>query len=124
MREPGDLVDVVEAVHFPDLHDVVVRSATTGEPAHPFRTDDDGFFSGLVAAEPGENRIEITARADDGTAVRREIAVKLDPAAPPLGDPRRAGRRRATRCSRSVCTSCAISGGAPSASRPNASAGS
>ncbi len=87
VREPGDLVDVVEAVHFPDLHDVVVRSATTGELAHPFHTDEDGFFSGLVAAEPGPNRIEITARADDGTAIRREIEVKLDPAAPPIAVP-------------------------------------
>lgn len=87
VREPGDLVDVVEAVHFPDLHDVAVRSLTTGRPAHPFHTGDDGYFSGLVAAEPGANRIEITARADDGTAVRREIAVKLDPSAPPLAIP-------------------------------------
>jgi len=87
VREPGDLVDVVEAVHFPDLHDVVVRSATTGEPAHPFHTDEDGFFSGLVALEPGQNRIEIIARADDGTAARREIAVELDPTAPPVAIP-------------------------------------
>jgi hypothetical protein len=87
VRDPGDLVDVVEAVHFPDLHDVVVRSATTGELAHPFHTDAKGFFSGLVAAEPGENRIEIVARADDGTAARREIEVKLDPSAPPVAIP-------------------------------------
>ena len=87
VREPGDLVDVVEAVHFPDLHDVVVRSATTGELAHPFHTDADGYFSGLVAAEAGENRIEIIARADDGTAARREIEVKLDPSAPPMTIP-------------------------------------
>jgi Mg-chelatase subunit ChlD len=87
VRDPGGLVDVVEAVHFPDLHDVVVRSATTGAPAHPFRSDADGNFSGLVAAEPGENRIEVVARADDGTAARREITVRLDPAAPPIAIP-------------------------------------
>ena len=87
VREPGDLVGVVEAVHFPDLRDVVVRSTTTGELAHPFHTDADGFFSGLVAAVPGENRIEIVARADDGTAARRELGVRLDPSAPPLAIP-------------------------------------
>ena len=87
VREPGDLVGVVEAVHFPDLRDVVVRSTTTGELAHPFHTDADGYFSGLVAAVPGENRIEIVARADDGTAARRELGVRLDPAAPPLAIP-------------------------------------
>ena len=87
VRDPGDLVGVIEAVHFPDLRDVIVRSTTTGELAHPFHTDADGFFSGLVAAVPGENRIEIVARADDGTAARRELGVRLDPAAPPLAIP-------------------------------------
>jgi hypothetical protein len=87
VREPGDLVDVVEAVHFPDLQDVVVRSATTGEAARPFHTDAKGSFSGLVAGKAGENRIEIIARADDGTAARREIAVRLDPTAPPIAIP-------------------------------------
>jgi hypothetical protein len=78
---------VVEAVHFPDLHDVVVRSLTTGRRADPFHTGDDGYFSGLVPAAPGKNRIEIIARADDGTSVRREIAVQLDPSAPPPAIP-------------------------------------
>jgi hypothetical protein len=87
VREPGDLVDVVEAVHLPDLHGVVVRSLTTGRRADPFRSGDDGYFSGLVPAAPGKNRIEIIARADDGTSVRREIAVKLDPSAPPPAIP-------------------------------------
>jgi hypothetical protein len=97
VREPGDLVDVVEAVHFPDLRDVVVRSATTGELAHPFHTDAEGFFSGLVATAPGaEQTIEIVARADDGTAARREIAVRLDPDAPPLAIPESLKGRRDT----------------------------
>jgi len=87
VRQPGDLVDVVEAVHFPDLRDVVVRSLTTGELAHPFRTGADGSFSGLVPAGPGANQIEIVARADDGTAARRELEVHLDPEAPPLAIP-------------------------------------
>ena len=87
VREPGDLVDVVEAVHFADLRDVVVRSMTTGELAYPFHTADDGSFSGLVSAGPGANQIEVVARADDGTASRREIDVSLDPDAPPLEIP-------------------------------------
>jgi hypothetical protein len=40
-----------------------------------------------VAGRPGKNRIEIVARADDGTAARRELAVVLDPRAPPLAIP-------------------------------------
>jgi hypothetical protein len=82
VRDPGDLVGVVEAVHFPDLRDVVVRSETTGELAHPFHSDAEGNFSGLVVGAAGENQIEIVARADDGTAARRELRVNLDPNAP------------------------------------------
>jgi hypothetical protein len=89
VREAGELVDVVEAVPFPDLRDVVVRNATTGELAHALRTEADGSFSGLVAGAPGANRLEIVARADDGTTRRRELLVKLDPAAPPLVVPPR-----------------------------------
>ena len=37
---------------------------------------------------PALNRIEIVARADDGTTIRREIEVNLDPAAPPVADSR------------------------------------
>jgi hypothetical protein len=84
VREAGDLVDVVGAVDFPDLQDVAVRSATTGALAQRLRVDADGRFSGLVAAQPGENRIEIVARADDGAVARREIRVRLEPGAPPL----------------------------------------
>jgi hypothetical protein len=84
VREPGDLVDVVEAVRLPDLRDVVVRSATTGDLADPLHTANDGSFSGLLRAVPGENKIEVVARADDGTLARREIDVRVDPDAPPV----------------------------------------
>ena len=94
---------MVEAVHFPDLRDVVVRSATTGELAHPFHTDADGYFSGLVVGAPGENRIEIVARADDGTAARREIAREPRPERPAARDSRGAEGPAATRCSKSAC---------------------
>jgi hypothetical protein len=96
VRQPGELVDVVEAVRFPDLRDIVVRSATTGEPAHPFRSDPDGSFSGLVPGVTGENRIEIVARAEDGTFARRELRVRLDPTAPaPVLPPELAAPRNA-----------------------------
>ncbi len=96
VRDPGDLVGVVEAVHFPDLRDVVVRSETTGELAHPFHSDAEGNFSGLVVGAPGENQIEIVARADDGTAARRVLRVSLDPNAPRLAIPEELKGRRNT----------------------------
>ena len=94
VREPGDLVDVVEAVHLPDMHDVVVRNATTGQLAHPFHTDEDGHFAGLVPARQGSNLLEIVARSDDGTSVRREIEVNIDPKAPPAAIPAELASRR------------------------------
>jgi hypothetical protein len=61
-----------------------VRSATTGDLADPLHTANDGSFSGLLRAVPGENKIEVVARADDGTLARREIDVRVDPDAPPV----------------------------------------
>lgn len=85
VRYPGDLVDAVEVVEFPELRDLVLRSATTGEPAQFFRLSADGSWGGLVKLAPGVNRFEIRALADDGTETRTELEVMG--AAPAAGEP-------------------------------------
>jgi len=79
VRNAGDVVELVEAVEFAQLAEVEVRSATTGEDAHPFGATADGGWGGLVRVEPGINRIEVLARASDGTALRRLLRVRLEP---------------------------------------------
>ena len=82
VRHPGDLVDVVDQVSFADLSEVVLRNLTLGADAEPFRATADGSWGGFVKAQPGENQIEITARATDGTVATRTLTIRLDPEAP------------------------------------------
>ena len=93
VRDPGDLVDVVEAVRLPDLNDVAVRSLTTGEPAHPFRAD-----GGRVLQRPGRGRAGREPDRDHRARGRRNRRPARDrgdarPGRRCAGDPRRAGRR-------------------------------
>jgi hypothetical protein len=84
IRHPGDLADVVGEASFANLEEVRLRSLTSGEPAELFRTTADGTWAGFVRMQPGGNRIEVSARASDGTdAVRTfEVAMAKEGAAP------------------------------------------
>jgi len=80
---PGDLVQLMHEVRFTGLREVGLRNATTGAGAQLFRLAADGSWVGFVKLEPGMNRIEVVARADDGTNASRTLEVQLDPSLPP-----------------------------------------
>lgn len=82
VREPGDVIQLVEEVSFANVEDVSVRSATTGEWAHPFRATADGAWAGFVRLVPGVNEIEVVARAADGHEARESVRVRAAPGAP------------------------------------------
>ncbi len=83
---PGDLVELMRDVRFTSLREVTLRNATTGAEAWLFRLAADGSWIGFLEMEPGANRIEIVARAHQGTDASRTLEVHLDPdkAAPAL----------------------------------------
>ena len=78
VRHPADLINVVEEVSFANLEGISVRSITTDTEAQSFRTTADGSWSAFVKMEPGENYVEVNARANDGTEVTRRVAVHFD----------------------------------------------
>ena len=82
VRHPADLVDLVEEVSFANLEEVAVSSETTGEPAKPYRLTPDGAWAGLVRMVPGENRVRVRARADDGAEIEKMLALTFVPEAP------------------------------------------
>jgi len=82
VRHPGDLVDLVEEVSFANLDEVAVTSETTGDPAKPYRITADGAWAGLVRMIPGENRVHVRARADDGAEIQKTLKVTFVPEAP------------------------------------------
>jgi hypothetical protein len=81
---PGDLVQLMRDVRFTSLREVGLRNATTGARARLFRLAADGSWVGFVELEPGPNRIEVVATADNGTDALRSLEVHLDPSLPPL----------------------------------------
>jgi hypothetical protein len=78
--DPGDLPQLMSDLRFTRLHDVAIRNATTGTNAYLFRLTADGSWIGFVRLKPGQNRIELLARADWGADAARELQVRLDPA--------------------------------------------
>ena len=82
VRHPGMLADAVETVDFANLDEVVLKNATNGKLASPFRLTADGTWSGFLALEDGANQIEATARADDSTTAQNTRRVRLDRNAP------------------------------------------
>ncbi len=83
VRHPGELSAVVEAISFANLEDVMLRSATTGDSAHPFRVTADGSWGGFLKMVPGVNVIEISARSTDGAHATETLQVVHEPAAKP-----------------------------------------
>ena len=67
---------------FANLDEVVVKNATNGKLAAPFRLTADGTWSGFLALDDGANQLEVTARADDSTMAQAIRSVRFDPKAP------------------------------------------
>jgi hypothetical protein len=79
VRHPGMLAEAVETVDFANLHEVVLKNATNGKLASPFRLTADGSWSGFLPLENGENKLDVRASADDSTRAERTRLVRMDP---------------------------------------------
>jgi hypothetical protein len=75
VRNPGDLVDIVEEVSFANLESVRLEHVDSGREAEPFRVTADGTWAGFVQLEPGANRLAVTAVAEGGAVEKRSLAV-------------------------------------------------
>lgn len=77
VRNPGDLVDIVEEVSFADIQKVTLVQEKTRTEANPFRITADGSWAGFLALKPGTNPIRATAVAEEGASAERRISVSL-----------------------------------------------
>ena len=75
VRNPGDLVDIVEEVSFANLESVRLEHVGSGREAEPFRVTADGTWAGFVQLEPGTNRLAVTAVAEGGAEEKRSLEV-------------------------------------------------
>ncbi|HEX2486780.1 MAG TPA: vWA domain-containing protein [Myxococcota bacterium] len=79
VREPGDIGRVIEEVNLANIEELSVRNATTGKDADELTLGPDGSFRALVPLAPGKNRIEVTARASDGSQRSEVVLLQYAP---------------------------------------------
>jgi allophanate hydrolase subunit 1 len=105
VRNPGDLVDIVEEVSFANIEKVTLEQIKTRAEAKPFRITADGSWAGFLALEPGANTIRATAVAEEGATAERRIQVSLvdKPPIRPIPICRSIWSSSATVCSRTAC---------------------
>ena len=77
VRDPGDLVDVVEEVSFADIDAVELRHEKTRAEARPFRVTADGSWAGFIQLEPGANPLRVDAKTVNGETAREKLEVNL-----------------------------------------------
>lgn len=96
VRKPGDIVQVVEQVRFSNIESVAFKNLSTGALARQVAVSADGNFGALVPLQPGLNRIEVSALADDGSKASQIVQVSYVPgtAAPVLSHELMALRNR------------------------------
>jgi hypothetical protein len=94
LRDPEDVVPVLEAVNLANIDELRVRNLTSGAEADEVQLGLDGSFSALVPLVPGRNRVEVYARASDGAEARREIELQHAPDAPTPDPPARLAAER------------------------------
>jgi hypothetical protein len=82
VRNPADIVSMIEGVSLVDLAEIRVRNLTTQKDAAEVEVRLDGSFGALLDLAPGRNRIEVYARATDGSESRREVTLHYAPGAP------------------------------------------
>jgi hypothetical protein len=75
IESPADVVDHLPRISLAGLQAVSLRNATTGAEAEAVRTFPDGSFDGYLWLVPGENRIEVVARMEDGREARAARSV-------------------------------------------------
>jgi len=76
---PADVLAVLENISVVGVDYVQVLNQTTGQKASHLRLVADGFFSSAVPVVQGPNRIDVWARASDGSNGRHSITVHYQP---------------------------------------------
>jgi hypothetical protein len=79
VRHPADLVEVIEHISFANIDQVTIQNLTTEAPASELLTNADGTFSALVPVKEGYNRIQVLARASDGSEAIAEVTLNYAP---------------------------------------------
>jgi hypothetical protein len=79
VTRPADVLAVVDKVSAVGVDSIQVTNETTEQKALQSRLAADGFFASAVPVVEGLNRIQVLARASDGSVGRDTITVRYEP---------------------------------------------
>ncbi len=82
VRDPANLIDVIDEIQFAEIEELVVTNVTADAPAHELLSTADGLWSALVPLVPGRNEIVVKARTSDGREAEDRISLQYAPDAP------------------------------------------
>ena len=88
VRDTADLLEAIREVRIAEPVRVELTNRSSGEKARAFRMTPGGSWGGFVPLDPGDNRIEVVARAGTGREVRRTLTATLEDTAPAAAVPR------------------------------------
>ncbi|MBW2712786.1 MAG: VWA domain-containing protein [Deltaproteobacteria bacterium] len=66
VRNPADIVPLLQGVSFSSIEDVVLTNLSTGDFSTDVHLSPDGHFSGFVPVKEGANEVRVTALASSG----------------------------------------------------------
>jgi len=84
VKNPGDIIALLQGVTFANIEDVVIANLSTGDFSTDVRLNPDGSFVGFVPVRQGKNQVRVTALASDGA--KGSATVELDFARAALTD--------------------------------------
>jgi hypothetical protein len=76
VRNPGDIIALLQGVSFANVEDVVLSNLTTGDLSTDVQLNPDGSFHGFVPVRVGHNQVRVTALATDGS--RGSVVLDID----------------------------------------------
>ena len=81
VKNPGDIIALLQGVSFANIEDVVITNLTTGDFSTDVRLNPDGSFVGFVPVREGKNQVRVTALASDGSKGNASVELEFGRAA-------------------------------------------
>ncbi|MDE0884469.1 MAG: VWA domain-containing protein [Myxococcota bacterium] len=78
VRNPGDIVALLQGISFAGIEDVIVTNLDSGEISYDVELAPDGSFLAFIPVREGSNRVEVAALGDDGGEQRLRFELEFE----------------------------------------------
>jgi len=78
VRNPGDIVALLQGISFADIEDVIVTNLDSGEISYDVELAPDGSFLAFLPVREGTNRVEVAALGGDGGERRLAFDLRFE----------------------------------------------